>query len=739
MRRGGAGALRRRVWSATAGVVAPLARLVVLTLGLLVLAAGRATAQDLACEAGDREVQTLRFAGNRAFPTTLLAQIVATTPSSALSRLRFLGTRRCLDPEAFQQDVLRLQAYYRRRGYPRVAVDTVVRTVAPRTVEVTFRIAEGTPLRLDSVRVVGLDSVREGAALVRNFPLRAGSVYDRVVLEGARDSILARLRDTGYPAADALLDADVDSTRTHAWARVRFLPGTFTRLGDITIVRDTLAGAQAEIPERVIRRTLGLRPGDPFSARDIVEAQRTLYQTEAYRRVDIRVDTTRAAPDSIANLLVTVAEGRLHAARVSTGWATLDCFRTQGDLTSYYFLPRAQRLELTGRVSRIGIGAPLDGFRDLCSQARQDIYSDRLNYYAGATVRQPTFFRLRRVPSLTLFTSRVSEFNAFRRTTVVGGLFTLAARPGTRFPTTATYQLERGRTEANAAIFCALFFACQPEQRAALSRVLTLGALGYSVARNRADDPLNPTRGTVQRLTLRHASRWTGSDATQRFTRALVDASWYRTVGGTLLTARLQGGALFGDAPPQERLFAGGPTTVRGFRQNELGPVVYVVSAFDTLVNPLTREASYLADPSRVQPDRALPTGGNALVVANLEAQFRSPILPDLLSLAAFADAGSVWDRRVATVAGRAPRVTPGAGIRIRSPFGPIRIDLAYNGYDQAEGAAYYISEAGRTADGRPDQALYCVSPGNGLVIGPPAPGSAFPTQQAGTCRATYF
>ncbi len=706
-------------------------------------AAAGAQAQDVACEAGDREVRALRFDGNRAFSDAELGAVVVTTPSSVASRLRIVGTRRCLDPDEFPRDLLRLQAYYRRRGYPRAEVDTTVRTVAPHAVAVTFRIAEGPPLRLDSLAILGLETVRGGAQLVREFPMRPGGVFDRNLLEAGRDTIIARLRDAGYPAADALPEWTTDQTTMTATATVRFVPGPFTRLGRITVVADTTGGRAPRIPETVVRRTLGLRTGDTFSAADIVEAQRTLYQTDAYRRVEIRVDTATSVADSVANLVVTVTEGDLRAARVSAGWATLDCFRTQGDLTSYYFLPRAQRLELTGRISRIGIGDPLDGAEALCPQARDDIYSDKLNYYVGATIRQPRLFRLRRVPSLTLFTSRVSEYNAFRRTTAVGALFSLASRTGSRLPSTFTYQLELGRTTANAAVFCAVFSACSDDARNFLARSLPLGAVGYSLLRDRTNDPLNPTRGSSQRLSLRHSSAVTGSDPSQRFTKAVLDASWYRTLNGSaLVIAHVQGGALFGGAPPQERLFAGGPTTVRGFRQNELGPVVYLVPRTDSLVNPITGEKNYFADPERVPVERTIPVGGNSLIVANLEMQLRSPVLPELLALALFTDAGAVWDRKVKTadVQGRL-RYTPGAGVRIRSPFGAIRIDLGYNPYDPIGGAAYYIRSPERRADGTTQQELYCVAPPNDFLIVGPTPPDVQPVQQvpAGSSCPTDF
>jgi outer membrane protein assembly factor BamA len=736
-------------------------------LGVIALAglARPLAAQDLTCDRGDREVRALRFSGNRAYSDAELANVVATTPSSLVSRLRLGGTRRCLDPEEFPRDLLRIQAFYRKRGYATAEVDTLVAPAGGASgglqpVEVTFVVREGVPLRVDSLAVTGLDAVAERDPQVRervlqDFPLREGGVFDVAALESARDSIIRRLRDRGYPNADALIQRESDIERMTANVTLTVVPGPYAELGRIGIVVDTSGGRERQIAESVTRTTMGLRTGDRYSARAIVEAQRALYQTDAYRRVDIRFDTVGGAPrtaagDTTINLLVTLVEGNMYAARVAAGWATLDCFRAQGELTDRNFLPYAQRLDLTARISKIGIGRPFDGAPGLCqAQAREDPYSRDVNYYGGFTLRQPALARLRRVPALTVYSSQTSEYKAYRRTTAIGGLLSVTSELRPRFPTTLSYQLELGRTAAEPAIFCAVFNACDDSTRAFLGadRNRRLGAATLALTRNRTDDPVEPRSGHVTRLTLRHASKLVGSDGTQQFNKAVGDFTHFWPVGdGGVLLAHVQLGLVASGTrlglreggrfiPPQERLYAGGPTTVRGFRQNELGPAVYIVDNLDTVV--VAGDTLYRA--SEVNPDpRTVPIGGNSLIVGNVEYQFRSPLLPQLLQLAVFTDVGEVWNRGADSLGlafGRL-KVTPGAGLRIRSPFGAIRIDLGYNRYEQPAGAAYYNA---RATNGRAP--LYCVSPGNTLPVGGDsrvtAPGDP-PAQAAGLCPATF-
>ena len=707
-----------------------------------------AAAQDLSCDRGDREVRALRFAGNREYPAVALAATVATTPSS-VAGLPLIGERRCLDPVEFTRDVQRLETLYRRRGFLDVQVDTIVTTVKPGVIEITFTIREGEPMRITALALRGLDldpAVREAA---RDFPLAVGGVFDRGALDAGRDTLVRRLRNKGWPQAEALVAYTTHTVRRTADVEVSVVPGVRAKLGRIAL--EVEAGDDhRRVSDATVRRAMALKTGDWYSARAIIDAQRNLYQTDAFQRVDLQPDSIQPAGDSIVNLVVRLVEGDRWAARGGFGWATLDCFRMQGSLTDRDFLPFAQRLELTGRVSKIGIGDPLDGAPNLCQgQAKSDPYSRTLNYYTSMTVRQPVRANQTRVPSLTLFSSTLSEFKAYLRRTPIGGALSVTDPfPIVRVPSTLSYQVELGRTEAEPAFFCAVFNACDNESRTFLQRNNRLAALEYSIVRARVNDPLRPTAGSTVRLNVRHASTLIGSDRSQQFNRGTGDVSWYRALrGGASLVTHLRGGVVYGGGttprtgdfiPPQERLYAGGPTTVRGFRQNELGPAVYIVSRFDVDTVSTPGKTFYRADSSSIT-ERVVPTGGNTLIVGNIEAQFPSPLAPKLLQIAVFADAGKLWNRGAASQAatlsdeGPSVKITPGMGIRIASPFGAIRVDLGYNGYRLPAGAAYFNAplQAGIAP-------LYCVSPGNGLSVSASGTSGAPAAQEAGGCPNSF-
>lgn len=676
-----------------------------------------APAQDVRCDPGDTEVRELTFSGNHAFTDADLSRIIVTTPSAWARRVLALPftEKHCLDRVELPNDRARLIIFYRLHGYPRVTVDTVLRPIGAHGVEVKFAIHEGRPAVLRSLVVKGLASVAEGEKLAREFAGLAGGRFDRIVIGGAGDTIARRLRNSGYPFATTANSFALADSGLSAWDTITVSPGQLTRIGQLDIKVIPLSGRSQKIPTSVVRRVMGIKTGSLYREDDIIGAQRALYQTEAYEHVAIAPDSAMRATDSVINLDVTLSEAAMHAARLGAGYGTLDCFRLTGELSNYNFLRGARRLDFTTRVSKIGIGKPLNGAEALCPQAKRDIFSNRLNYYVGSTLRQPVFFGLRTVPTLTVYSQRLSEYNAYLRTTTIGGVASLGWQRWQRTPVNFAYSLDLGRTEAQPALFCAVFNVCDAEARDRLQATQRLAVLSASVTRDNSNGLLSPTRGSVVRIEARHSSPAIFSERGLTFNKLVGDASHYWDLGGeNVFAVRVRGGIVFGRnfgeaagfVPPQERLYAGGPTTVRGFAQNELGSVIYIANGFVPVVLPAGDTALRVADTVRTYR-RLVPVGGNTLAVGNVELRLKSPILPELLQWTIFTDAGEVWNRggRVAEVVKF--KITPGLQLTAFSPVGPVRAVIGYNPYERPAGPLYYEATAAQGGG------LPCVSPGN--------------------------
>src|SRR6185437_716192 len=293
--------------------------------------------------------------------------------------------------------------------------------------------------------------------------------------------------------------------------------------------------------------------------------------------------------DSVADVLVDLREDYMHQVDGEVGWATLDCFRVNSQYTDKNFINDAQHLELTGRLSKLGYGAPTSTklTRNLCPLGADSIASSKVNYFAGATLREPTLFGSHWVPSYSTYTERRGEYKAYLRTTYIGGEASATRDIGFRMPLRFAYTLEYGQTNAQPAVLCAVFSRCSAPEQAEVQRRLPLAIASASIQRTRTDNPFDPSSGDVLAAEVRGAAPVIGSDPSLSFLKGTIDGSWYYKVRSrTVLAFRLRAGAISGGTetgggarlpPPQERLYAGGANSVRGYQQNELGSLVYLL------------------------------------------------------------------------------------------------------------------------------------------------------------------
>ena len=191
--------------------------------------------------------------------------------------------------------------------------------------------------------------------------------------------------------------------------------------------------------------------------------------------------------------------------------------------------------------------------------------------------------------------------------------------------------------------------------------------VGYDLRYNTLDRNLDPTDGIYASF----GQQFAGLGGDSFYIKTEAQARAYKEIladYGVVGSLQVRGGNIM--ALGDERLrvseqFMLGGNLVRGFENQGIGP----------------RDAT---------TDDAI--GGRFFFAATAEGTFPFPIIPKELGLsgAVFADAGSLWDadsdlvNLVENNGGRidsndlAIRASVGAGVRWRSPFGPIRADFAY-------------------------------------------------------------
>ena len=177
-----------------------------------------------------------------------------------------------------------------------------------------------------------------------------------------------------------------------------------------------------------------------------------------------------------------------------------------------------------------------------------------------------------------------------------------------------------------------------------------------------ADDPVYPRHAKGLTVEVRGGSRALGSDVD--FLQARVEGRYIRAFGADnrLLLRGELGSIASGDfdlLPPSQRFYAGGDKSVRGFGYKEIGQHfgnVVIERDGRTLINPVV--------------------GGKHLAVASVE--FEHMFTPTW-GMAVFADAGDAYDKKFQAA------FAIGAGLRWRSPVGPVRLDIARGDQDDRQ------------------------------------------------------
>ena len=183
------------------------------------------------------------------------------------------------------------------------------------------------------------------------------------------------------------------------------------------------------------------------------------------------------------------------------------------------------------------------------------------------------------------------------------------------------------------------------------------------------DNPMVPRRGYRHELTLREAGRWLGGE--YDYVGGSVDLRAYRPirlVHDLVLAGRVSGGALvpygpeaYRSVPLAEHFFLGGASDVRGWVYQHLGPYACADGACSG------------TDGMAGDKESIVPLGGNVMALTSLELRKYGDVLGGVL----FSDWGMVWEDLGSVGSVRVPTPTVGAGLRLMTPAGPFRLDVA--------------------------------------------------------------
>jgi outer membrane protein insertion porin family len=588
-------------------------RRLALALGIGLAALGAALVADLAQAAGKgvdpslqkrREakirrlgplVEAVHLAGNEAFDRDELARYMSTRESGFFSISHY--ERRLLDA-----DLANLERFYESQGFldARVVVEDIRLLEDGLAVEILIGVYEGPRWFVSAVTYEGNDAFQDDE-LGRMTTLGQGTPYLPDKLEADRRSIL-----DAY-ARDSYLDAKVSQTVNRDDVGQRVAIGYQIVEREQAIIDTIAVTGDDKTREFVIRRELVLSTGELFNFKKIGESQARLYRTGLFNSVWIEPapeDTGKVAK----RLDVRVRERPSGVLDFKAGYAAIDGVEVGAEFVNRSVQGQAIELGLSGK------------------------YGERVRE-ARASVGDPWFMGVR--IAIDAFGTYAWKDEESYVAETAGAGFVLTKRFGNAVALDGGYGFER----------TVVLEGVADREGEGTNYTSDLTA---AVTYDTRSDILDARRGMLAHVETRFASSKLGG--TNDF--SLYEVSWRgfkdirhgRTVA---LSARVGWIKPQGDGrvPVNERYFAGGEGSVRGFPRNSLSPL----------------------------GEDGEPSGGRALV--ELRAEVRFPVYKRL-GAAAFVDAGQAFeDFGAITRTGLA--VGAGGGLRFRTDFGVLRLDVA--------------------------------------------------------------
>jgi outer membrane protein insertion porin family len=597
-------------------------------------------------EPGDRyRVSDIRFEGNRAIDSARLEQVVSVEKKGLFSRGR-------LTDAMLQNDRENLRFLYQQRGYLDTQAEYELLPEGP-GVAVLFRIDEGPRTFVRELLITGNEKISE-AELMEEIQLREGAPFSPLALAQDRADIIARYENLGY--RDVEFRSHVENLESQNASVTYVITENRQYFSDEVVIFGNL---QTRLP--VIEREVAIKPQSPLSLEQLLQTETNLYGLAIFNRVQVRtVDTVR--DPLLKTVLVDVTEGSKYTLLYGIGYEqTLTDARSEGirgtfGITDNNFLGMGRSLSLGLRAGSL----------------RQ---RGNLSY----TVPRPFGRNLPSIFSLTADNQRRV------RTVDDAELLNIAGRPFDSLRLIGSSQTERRLSRRESLFFRFTFeqisLTVPDELRTPLQffreeEELRLSSVALSYLNESRDDPADPTSGFFVSGEAQTAARPLGSN--EEFFRFLaIGQYYYRAFPDLIVAASLRIGFIepFGitsdkdvanPIPISERFFSGGPSSLRGLPQDLAGPLL-----LDEDGNPLLVNRGTVANPDFT----AIPLGGNALMLGNLEARFPAR---GLVGGALFYDIGNVFPT-ITKIAETSFSNAVGAGVFFRTPVGPIRFDVAYN------------------------------------------------------------
>jgi outer membrane protein assembly factor BamA/autotransporter translocation and assembly factor TamB len=521
-----------------------------------------------------------------------------------------------------------LEQFYRRKGFLTVTVTAAPPVFDGSTARLPITIAEGPQYVVSRIEVRGAGATPL-ATVYRWLGWRVGDPFDPTGQEAA-----ARRIESGY-AADGYRDARVvvagvpmpGGSEVAVLATVQ--PGVRSVVGEVQVI------GRGKTREVIVRHAIDLPVGSAASASTADRAQRRLYETEAFRSVDVQLvpmtdvpaapaastGAGAAPPEQLTRVVVRLEEAPLYRLRYGVSLTDDLTVATQISDLRPGVSAELRRRNLFGTA----LGGAIGGRYEI------DNWSVRGGLDIPSSVLWGALSSLYFKQSLSTDQGETGPIKTYETSLTYQDRWRIGQKSELSYGYTLTREQLRFGTEETGIVDAA------PNRR---------GNLFAAVAWDRRDSVFNATRGFLHSSSVEYGAPILASDFS--YFRYVFQQTYYRMVGGLVLAGAARIGLLTDVNATEDQTYTlrfrtGGAQTVRGYDQESL-----------------------------TASDHGL--GGRAMLVLNAELRF--PVWRWVKGVA-FLDAGNAFVDPSHISLGDL-KVGTGLGLRLDTPYALFRLDIGF-------------------------------------------------------------
>ncbi len=568
------------------------------------------------------------------------------------------------EPRLVKLDRILLTNYFKNYGFLNVDVrDSVVLDPRKNKVKLYYLIDLGKRYYFGGVRFSGLETIPLKKLETAFKNLRIGEPFREAQISEA----IRKVEDIFYNSGKPYVN--IDPQYLYEQDSLIFLYLTIKENATVYIADIQYEGLKM-CQKFLVRRELEIKKGDRYNRQALNKSQQNLYATGLFRYV--RFDLEPLSNDSsraVLRVLVQEKEARWVGFRLGVAH----------DQDIYF----GNKVELTlqgGHRNLFGTGRSISlfltpsfyydfGKKNIINPDNRAtlVFVEPWMFYTRTPgVFQLAFEQYRPVNS--------AHFNLYRGSFDVHKVFSRGVEMSGGLSARQVDIIKQGTIDTT---------LISPEQ----VRKSAVYSLSFFGKRDKRKNIFNPYDGSYSDVSLSFSySRGKNEAGINEINRYItLTASWQRYQPfrpklphfkrrNFTFATRLKIGAIFEpfgnkEIPIDDRFFAGGATTVRGYHEQLLGPA-----------------AGYDKNGKIVRA-----AGGKALFIAN--AELRIPLFW-LLVMETFVDAGNVW-AELNQVNPLEIKPTTGFGLALLTPLGPVRVDLGYKLLPKKSDPSRYAIHAG--------------------------------------------